>query len=215
MSDCCSPAGYRWAFSEKRARKEAQRYERRGLDATPRRVVERVALYGVEGRTLLEVGGGVGALQVELLKMGVTHAVNVEITPTYEDAATGLLRRTGLEDRVDRKVMDFVDAGSDAEAADIVIMNRVICCYPDMPKLVAAAAAHCRQVLVMSFPKDRWWTRTSLAAGNVVLRVTRRHIQIFVHPPDTILAVAAQHGLTVAFNQPGRFWQVAELRRSA
>jgi magnesium-protoporphyrin O-methyltransferase len=163
--------------------------------------------------TLLEVGGGAGALQIELLKLGVARAVNIEITPTYEEAAADLLRSAGLEDRVERRVMDFAEAGTDVEPADIVIMNRVVCCYPDMPKLTATASAHCRQVMVLSFPKDRWWTRTGLAVGNLLLRVTRRHFQVFVHRPERILAVAKQHGLMTARNRPGRFWQVAELRR--
>jgi 2-polyprenyl-3-methyl-5-hydroxy-6-metoxy-1,4-benzoquinol methylase len=213
VSDCCSPAGYRWLFSEKLARRDAKRYERRGLDSTSRRILQLLTRRGIEGGTLLEVGGGVGALQIELLKMGVARAVNIEITPTYEEAAGGLLRSAGLEDRVERKVMDFADADNDVEAADIVIMNRVLCCYPDMPKLTAAASAHCRQVMVLSFPKDRLWTRTGLAIGNLLLRATRRHFQVFVHRPERILALAKQQGLMTTLNQPGRFWQVAELRR--
>jgi hypothetical protein len=213
VSDCCSPAGYRWLFSEKVARRDARRFERRGLDATSRRIVRLLMRRGVEGLTLLEVGGGVGALQIELLKLGVARAVNIEITPTYEAAAGDLLRSAGLEDRVERKVMDFADAGNDVEPADIVIMNRVLCCYPDMPKLTATASAHCRQVMVLSFPKDRRWTRTALAVGNLLLRLTHRHFQVFVHRPERILAVAKQHGLMTARNRAGRFWQVAELRR--
>jgi predicted RNA methylase len=214
VRDCCSPAGYRWLFSEKLARRDAKRYEHRGLDPTARRIVQLLTRRGVEGRTLLEVGGGVGALQIELLKLGVTRAVNIEITPTYENAAGRLLRNAGLEDRVERRVMDFADAGNDVEAADIVIMNRVLCCYPDMPKLTETASEHCQQVMVLSFPKDRLWTRTALAAGNLLLRLTRRHFQVFVHRPERILAVAKRHGLMTTFNQPARFWQVAELLRS-
>jgi 2-polyprenyl-3-methyl-5-hydroxy-6-metoxy-1,4-benzoquinol methylase len=214
VSDCCSPAGYRWLFSEKLAHREAKRYERRGLDRTSRRIVELLTRRDIEGRTLLEVGGGVGALQIELLKRGIARAMNIEITPTYEAAAGALLRSAGLEDRVDRKVMDFAEAGNDVEAADIVIMNRVLCCYPDMPKLTAMASAHCREVMALSFPKDRRWTRTALTAANLLMRVTRRHFQVFVHRPERILAVAEQHGLLPGLNQPGRFWQVAELRKA-
>jgi 2-polyprenyl-3-methyl-5-hydroxy-6-metoxy-1,4-benzoquinol methylase len=214
VSDCCSHAGYRWLFSEKLARRDARRYERRGLDATSRRIVQVLTRSDIAGRTLLEVGGGVGALQIELLKMGVARAVNIEITPTYEETAGGLLRRAGLEDRVERKVMDFADAGNDVEAADIVIMNRVLCCYPDMPKLTTTASAHCRQVMVLSFPKNRLWTRAGLAVGNLLLRATRRHFQVFVHPPERILAIAKQRGFMSTFNRTGRFWQVAELRRT-
>lgn len=213
MGDCCSPAGYPRMFSARHARREIRRYERRGLDTTSRRILELLKRQGVAGRTLLEVGGGIGALQIELLKMGMAAAVNVEITPTYEEAADSLLQRAGLAGHVERRVMDFADATDSVGAADIVIMNRVICCYPDMPKLAAAAAAHSRQMLVLSFPKERWWTRLGLAGGNLVLRATRRHFKVYVHPPDGILATVEQHGLTTTFNQAGRFWQVATLQR--
>ena len=64
--------------------------------------------------------------------------MNIELTPTYEEATRTLLREAGLEDRVERRVMDFAEATGEVEAADIVIMNRVICRYPDMPKLAGA-----------------------------------------------------------------------------
>lgn len=215
MSDCCSPKGYRWIFSERSARAEAKRYRRRGLDPTSRRIVEFLIQQGVEGRTLLEVGGGVGAIQIELLKAGAARAVSIELTPTYEQVASELLRETGLEDRVARRVMDFAEGAAAVEPADIVIMNRVICCYPDMPKLTGAAAAHTREVLVISFPRERWWTRVVLTVGNLALRVARRQFQVFLHPPDQILAEATQYGLGTALNRAGPFWQVAGLRRTA
>lgn len=213
MTDCCSATGYRWAFSEKRAWREARRYERRGLDPTARRIVEFLKLQGVEGLTLLEVGGGVGAVQIELLKAGVTRAVSIELTPTYEKAAGDLLRRARLEDRVERKLMDFAEAAGDVEAADIVIMNRVLCCYPDMPKLAGGAASHARQVLVLSFPRGTWWTRLGLALANLVLRITRRGFQVFVHRPERILATAEDRGLKATLNHAGIFWHVVALRR--
>jgi magnesium-protoporphyrin O-methyltransferase len=135
------------------------------------------------------------------------------MTPTYETAAGDLLRKAGLEDRVERKLMDFAEADADVEAADIVIMNRVICCYPDMPKLVGVAAAHTRQVLVLSFPRETWWTRQGLSLANLVLRIARRGFQVFVHRPERILATAEDNGLTATLNQSGVFWQVAAFRR--
>src|SRR2546430_650921 len=166
------------------------------------------------GRTLLEVGGGIGAIQIELLRAGITRAVNIELTPTYEDAAQGLLREAGLEDRVERRVMDFADASSEVEAADIVIMNRVICCYPDMPKLAGAAAGHTREVLVVSFPKERWWTRALISVGDLALSVAPQQFQIFLHPPDKILATSDRHGLKTVSTQTSFFWEVASLRRT-
>ena len=214
MRDCCSPEGYRWIFSEKRAEAEARRYRRRGLDPTSRRIAKLVKQQGIEGRTLLEVGGGVGAIQIELLKAGITRAVNIELASTYEEAAQALLREAGVEDRVERRVMDFAEAAREVEDADIVIMNRVLCCYHDMPKLAGAAADHTREVLVVSFPKERWWTQVLISLGDLALRVARRQFQIFLHSPDKIIATAEQHGLKTISNQSSFFWQVASLRRT-
>jgi len=217
MSDCCSPKGYRWVFSERRANAEAKRYRRRGLDRTSRRIVELIAhqQVQVDGSTLLEVGGGVGAIQIDLLRAGAARAVNVELTPTYEHASLQLLSESGLEGRVERRLMDFAESADQVDAADIVIMNRVVCCYPDMPRLAGAAAAHARTVLLLSFPKRTWWTRVALGLGNIALRLTRREFHIFLHKPAEIFATAERAGLNLALVRPGLFWTVAALQRAS
>ena len=215
VSDCCTPKGYRRIFSEKNARAEATRYRRSGLDGTSKRIFDVIRARGVEGKTLLEVGGGIGAIEIELLKAGVARAVNVELTPTYEAAAGELLVEAGLSDRVERIVMDFAEAGNLVDAADVVVMNRVICCYPDMPKLAVAAAERARDVLVMSFPNDRWWTRLGLTLVNFGFGVIRMQFRVFLHPPNLILAAVERQGFSTRLNQRGLLWQVAALERTA
>ena len=211
MSECCSPRAYSRVFSEKSAWKQARRYRKRGLDRTSRRIVELLTSRGIEGKTVLEVGGGIGAIQLELLRAGAAAAVSVELTPTYEDAATDLLRGSGLEDRVERHVMDFAEASAQVAAADVVVLNRVICCYPDLPKLAGAAAEHAREVLVLSFPKERLWTRAAVAVANLPMRLAR--FRIFVHPPRLLRSVTAAHGLRPAVDHPGVFWEVGAFER--
>ena len=77
--------------------------------------------------------------------------MNVELTLIDETAAGELLVESGLGDRVQRMVMDFTEAGVEVQPADVVVMNRVICCYLDMPKLAGAAADRAKGTLVMSF----------------------------------------------------------------
>jgi magnesium-protoporphyrin O-methyltransferase len=215
MTDCCSPKGYRWIFSEKSARSEAKRYRSSGLDGTSRRIVDLVKAQGVGGKSVLEVGGGIGAIQIELLKAGASRATSIELTPTYEDVAAGLLDEAGLRDRVDRRVMDFAESAQSVEPADVVIMNRVVCCYPHMPRLVQAASQHARQLLVMSFPTINPVTRLGLGTMNVALGVFRREFRVFMHPPEKILASSNQDGLSTLTNQKGILWTVAALGRGA
>ena|SRR5690242_3926354 len=192
---------------------EAKRYRRRGLDGTSRRIVDFLKKQGVEGRTVLEIGGGIGAIQIELLQAGAARATSIELTPTYEQAASQLLSEAGLTDRVERRVMDFAQAADQVEGADVVVMNRVLCCYHDMPRLAGAAADHTRQTLVMTFPRRALWVRAGLAIGNGLLWLTRRHFHIFVHRPSEIMATSQRHGLQPVLNQTGLLWTLAALSR--
>ena len=208
MSDCCTPRGYRRIFSEQGAQAAARRYRKKGLDGTSRRIVDLLLAQGVQGKTVLEVGGGVGAIQLELLRAGASRATSIELTPTYEAAAAELLAEAGMTDRVDRRVVDFVEAGAEVDKADIVVLNRVVCCYHDMPRLVGTAAAHARGNLVMSFPKRRWWTQAVIAMSNAGFRLTRREFHVFLHRPDRIRETAEAGGLKVSSDRPGLFWEI-------
>src|SRR5437016_3274926 len=131
MPTCCGADTYAKLFDEKNAKKDVRRYLKSGLDATGRRIVDAIVHQGVAGTSVLEVGGGIGAIQIELLRAGAVRATNVEIVGTYESEARHLLETVGLADRVDRKVLDFAESSADVAGADVVVLHRVICCYPD------------------------------------------------------------------------------------
>src|SRR5688572_16023398 len=115
-------------------------------------MVDFLAERGVEGATVLEVGGGVGEIQIELLKRGAASAVTLELSPAYDDEATQLLREAGLEGRVERRLHDIAEDPEAVEPADVVVLHRVVCCYPDYERLLGVAAQHARRLLVFSYP---------------------------------------------------------------
>src|SRR3954471_6005189 len=140
MANCCDPRGCDSFFGERFARRVAKRYRKRGLDKTARRIVAFLEASGVEGATVLEIGGGVGEIQIELLKRGARRTVNLELSPAYEPEAQRLLADSGLADRVERRLHDIAVAPGDVTPADAVILHRVVCCYPDYERLLGAAA---------------------------------------------------------------------------
>src|SRR5919109_5058803 len=99
MASCCDPRGCDSFFNKRFARRVAKRYRRRGLDKTARLIVEFLEARGIEGATVLEVGGGVGEIQIELLKRGASRTVNLELSPAYEREAERLMGEAGLEGR--------------------------------------------------------------------------------------------------------------------
>jgi hypothetical protein len=213
VSCCRPPRGYTSVFSKRAARRDAKRYRKGGLDDTGEEMVAFLRERGVEGATVLEVGGGVGALQLELLKSGAARATNLELSPEYEDVAAELALEAGVSERVERHLGDLVaDPGLTGEA-DAVLMHRVVCCYPDYDGLVGAASERSRRFLVMSFPRSRALIRLGMGAVNLAARLLRWEYRSWVHPPEAIVAAAERRGLTLVQESRGRIWQVAALER--
>jgi methyltransferase family protein len=200
-------------FGEKGARRALRRYRKRGLDRLSSRMARTVREQGVPA-TVLEAGGGIGALGVELLEAGADRATNVELSPEYESAARELAREHGVEDRVERRIGDFVTE-NDVGPADAVVMNRVVCCYPNYEALVGSAADRARRLLVFSFPRENAVVRAGFGVMNLWLRLSGSEFRGFVHPVDAMLQVAEDHGLRPVAHHRGVFWQLAALQRTA
>jgi 2-polyprenyl-3-methyl-5-hydroxy-6-metoxy-1,4-benzoquinol methylase len=214
VGGCCRPGDYDDVFDEKNARAKAREYARKGLSADARRIVDFVRGRMSPGYSVLEVGGGVGEIQLELLQGGAARVINVELATRYETVASELIRERGLGDRVERRLGDFVREAGTIPAADVVVMNRVVCCYPDAEALVGAAADHARRYLVMTFPVERWWIRWGLGAANAFLAIRGSTFRGYVHAARAVLATAERHGMQPVERRRGLIWQLIALERT-
>ena len=214
MASCCNPRGCDRFFGRRFARRKAARYRKRGLDKTAVRMVGFLEAHGIEAATVLEVGGGLGEIEIELVQRGAEHALNLELSPAYDDEAATLLRETGLEDRIERRLHDIAADPDAVEPADVVVLNRVVCCYPDYERLLAAAADHSRRLLVFSYPRRNLVSRIGVKAQNLLFGLLRKEFRVFAHPPAAMFAVLEQRGLRRTFAHHGLVWQVAGLERA-
>lgn len=214
MSDCCNPSGYERLFSPKEARRRLRDYDKKGLNEMAKRTVDYLKSREIEGHRIIEVGGGIGAAHVELLKAGAASAVNVELSHGYREVATELLRREGLEGRVEQVVGDFTEMAEGMEADD-VIMNRVICCYPHMESLMNAGLAATSQFLGVTFPRDRIISRISVGLENAFHRVRGVDFRAYIHSPEAILETARRAGFEIAFEDRDLMWQAVVFERVA
>ena len=212
--DCCSQQrGLNEVFNDSLARDEVQRYLKSGLDKHARRLMEAVAARGVNGAELLEVGGGIGGLHIELLKRGAARAIDVDIASGYLAAAKNLSEQLSLRDRVDYRLADFAREAESVPHADIAILHRVVCCYPDMPTLVTAASQHARRTLALSFPQGVWYMRLFGKILNGWMWLLRSGFRFYVHPPEAIRSTAETAGLRVVAQRKSWPWQMLILER--
>jgi magnesium-protoporphyrin O-methyltransferase len=195
------------------ARKDADRYRRKGLRGSARRVLELARGGGLDGADVLEIGGGVGSLSIELVRAGAAHATVLELSSGYDEAARSLLRERGVEGRVEHRLADVVEDDHAVGPADVVVMERVVCCYPDAHALVGAAARRAGRRLVLSYPRYGAPARAFASAANLVQRLRRQSFRVYAHPPRAIRVAAAAHGLTPVEPETGLVWRVIAFDR--
>jgi hypothetical protein len=213
MAGCCPSRDYQRFFNQRFARRRASRYRKRGLDPTARRMVEFLRGLGIEGASVLELGGGVGEVEIELLKAGAARARNLELSPAYEQEARRLAGQAGVQGRFDWRIHDLAEDPGAVDPADLVVLHRVVCCYPDYERLLGAAADHARRALVFSYPPRNALSRALYGVFNLVMRLTRSSFRGFAHPEGAMLAVLEDHGLRRTYQHHSSIWQVAGLVR--
>lgn len=202
-------------FDTKVARVDLASYRRRGPGGTTRRLVETLIGEGVTGASLIDIGGGVGAIQHRLLEAGASRAVAVDASPAYLEADRTEAARRGLGDRIETIQGDFVALAPGLNPADVVTLERVICCYPDLDGLVSASASRATRLYGLVYPRDAFWMRIGARLGNLAFRLRRSGFRFLVHPEERIQELVRAQGLEPAVRHDGLVWTVAVFRRPA
>ena len=215
--DCCTPGDdpvYDRQFDARHAADKLHAYRRNGPAATTRQLIDALAAGGVTGLTVLDIGGGIGAVHHELLSIGAERAVDVDASTAYVAAAMEEARRQGHGDRVRYLRGDFVRLADEVEPADIVALDRVICCYPDVKALVGRSSALARRRYGLVYPRDTWLGRIGMAVENIGHRLSGSSFRAYVHRTAEVEAILAAQGFVALVKRSNLVWQMAVYERS-
>jgi magnesium-protoporphyrin O-methyltransferase len=208
MMNCCQCQGIETRFNQKRAVQKLNLYRRKGPEKTTCTLIDALMAEGVQGMTLLDIGGGVGAIQHELLRAGVVSATNVEASTAYISAAKEEAERQGHAARMSHYHGNFIDLAVNIPSADIVTLDRVICCYHDMRRLVELSSARAGKLYGLVYPRDTWWVNFGFSFENFTLWLQRNPFRVFVHPTEEVDAIVRGNGLERRFHQTAGMWQI-------
>ncbi len=212
---CAQCCGIEAWFKGKRVARELKRYRTRGPDKTTRMLIDALKAEGVEGMTLLDVGGGFGAVSHSLVGAGVRAATNVDASTDYIQAANDEAERQGYTNRVSHRHGDFIDLAREIEPADVVTLDRVICCYHDMKSLVGLSTARARSLIGLVYPRDNPLTEFGSRVINFGLWLQRNSFRVFIHPSEEVDRVIGRAGFARRFYRRTPFWQVVVYRRAS
>lgn len=191
--DCCCLSVTEKHFDVEHAERELSRYLKKGPFSSSRAMLDMLRKEELDGSTILDIGSGIGVLGHELAKH-LTHATLVEISRPYLSTAKKEAEKRGYVDRLTAIHGDFVEIADQAPEADVVALDRVVCCYPDFRPLIAASLQKCRRWYLISYPKDRWYTRLETTYKNWNRRRKGNAFRTYIHPADEMRRAIASAG---------------------
>lgn len=206
MSCCCGhnqSTGKLFSFM---ARRLGKRYRKKGFTDSQRQLVEGLRREGFDGASLLEIGSGVGYLHQSLLKQGAERATGVDLAPKMLNEARRFAADAGLSQRTNYIEGDFTAISDTIEAADVTILDKVVCCYPDADGLVHRSLACTKRVYGLTYPRDRWLTRIGSRVTAVLMWIIRSDYRSYVHDPKQLQAWIEQAGFRKDYENHTAVW---------
>jgi|SRR5579862_9000416 len=215
MTCCTRYCAAEAQFNRKKAERDLRRYRRRGADTTTKLLLTELRRWPLQGASILDIGAGIGVIDMELADSGVSSATVVDASPAYFEVA-----RQEVDSRYGSRPTQFVVGDFAAMAptladADVVTLDRVVCCYPDGKNLLHAAAQHARRLLAFTYPRDRWYVRVFVVFENLWQRLRGSQFRAFVHPPQQMHAVLERAGLVRAARHGTTMWMFDLYRRES
>lgn len=210
----CCDQDFERLFDEREADRDLADWRRDGLPRPTAELIKALGADGIDGAAVLDIGAGVGMVHLELLAAGAASAVDVDASTAYLAAAKGEAERRGLVERVEYRHGDVVELAATLPPADVVALDRVICCYPDLERLLAAAVATQPRLIGLVHPTDAAWIRASTALFNAVGALLRRHHSFYVHRRAEMDRIMREAGFVERHRDGGRFWKVTVYGRS-
>ena len=207
--DCCQCQGIESMFDKKSAKRNLKRYLKKGPSTTTKILLNAVNKIGVQGMTFLDIGGGIGAIQYALIKWGALNGVSIEASSAYIDSIKEETGENNLTEKVVFKHGDFTTIASDLNSSDIVTLDKVICCYDDMNRLVDLSSKLARKIYAVVYPRDNWWTKLFLPIINFYPKIKGSSFRLFIHPTNKVEDIIIKNGLKRIYNTTRLFWQVA------
>ena len=212
--DCCQCDLIEAQFDRETVAKKVDRYREQGLKKETEILVDALRAEGVEGCSVLDVGGGLGALEFELLKAGSGTVTNVEASSAYIEAAKAESSRQGFSERVSHMHGDFVAIAYEVPPADVVTLDKVICCYDDMVSLVSSSVQKANKLYGVIYPRDTWWVKAGIGLENLIRKLKGNSFRVIVHPPRAVDRLIMENGMEKRFYRALIDWQIVVYARS-
>jgi len=210
---CCQCQGIENVFDEKAAKRQLKRYLKKGPSRTTAILLDEIRKKGVQGLDFLDIGGGIGAIQYDLIKAGASKGTSIEASSAYLDLVRDEEFHNVIAKKVNFEIGDFTTMASDVKSFDIVTLDKVICCYDDMSELVGLSSKIARKIYAVIYPRSVWWTKLLFPMMNFYPIIKGNSFRVFIHPTEKVEEILFDNGFKRNYYTKTFFWQIAIFTR--
>lgn len=211
----CNAIGCAEMFDDRVARFEARHFRRKGLTRRARKLLAALErAVPLSGRTTLEVGAGIGGFTITMLERGAANATIIDAAPAYLATARTLASEHHVADRLEFVLGNYAEQPMGSAEVDVVVMDRVVCCYPEWTELLEPAARQARRAIALTWPRDALWVRFGIGFINLVQRLRGMTFRVRVHPTARMRELLHARGLETRLAGKWGPWDIVIAKRA-
>ncbi len=188
---CC---GADLFFNKKTAAKEYRKYLKKGPSRVTAKIIEQLDSQNVGGKSMVDVGGGIGALQWWFLQKGGNKTTDIDASSGYLKQAENHASKNGWQDKTHFIMGDCTDVYKEIEDPHFITLDKVVCCYPNYKEILELTCEKSTGHISLSYPMDGIISQTLRWFGDLYFRLVKNPYRPFVHPVKDIRNVFAERG---------------------
>lgn len=162
---------------------------------------------GVQGKSVVDLGCGAGGFTIQLVKEGASIAAGFDLSQNMIDTANELAKAEGFETKTKFQIGNAATAK--LPTSDIVIMDKVLCCYSDWRPLLKNAINASQEMIGFIVPRDVGIAKLCFSPGvKIVNYFAKRkgNTLFYLHPLSQVDSTLQDSGFMLHKKQTRRFW---------
>ena len=168
---------------------------------------------------MLEIGCGTGELQRRVLAAGAGNAVGIDVAGGMIERAQAAAAQAGLEQRTTFLVGDAVERAAELPPAAVVVLDKVLCCYPEIDTLLQVSLERTQRLYAVVVPRPHWLVAAVWRLAIAMFKLLRSSFHPFYHdwhrrPPRRPSPAPASRRLPRIFAAHTLAWEAWIFHRS-
>ena len=206
MNCCCPHANSANRIFSFFAGSHRKRFEKKGFEPSQKQLMEGLEQAGYQDAKILEIGSGVGHLHQTLLENGAASAVGIDLATKMIEEARYWAEERRLADKTEYVQGDFMEMKDSLPDAEVTVLDKVVCCYPDADGLIHSSLNKTSRVYALTYPRDRWYVHAMMGFAVLVMKILRFKFRPYMHAPEDIERWITETGFDKQYQNHNLVW---------